>query len=74
MTEPTFRLNDILGHMKIVSVQERRGDKIYLGAYSIDYDRYGVERSRTEVNFNCVVDCGDEATAMSMDKLSVRDK
>lgn len=68
MSEPTFCLNDILGHVQLVSVQERRGDKIYLGGYSIDYDFQGSERSRSEVRWNVVVDCSDEATAKSLSK------
>lgn len=70
MSEPTFRLDDMLGHCKLVSVQERRGDKIYLGGYSIDYDKHGIERGRTKVRWNVVVDCGDLATARSLDKQS----
>jgi hypothetical protein len=72
MDEPTFCLNDLLGHVQLVSVQERRGEKIYLGGYSIDYDYQGRERSRSEVRWNVVVDCGDVATAMGLDSQANR--
>jgi hypothetical protein len=68
--ELTFRLEDMLGHCKLVSVQKRIGDKIYLGGYTIYYDQYGVERNRSEVRWNVTVDCGDVETAMSLDKQS----
>lgn len=55
MDEPTFMLDQISGHIEMVSVQEKRGRETWLGGYSIEYDRYGVERSRSPVRWNVVL-------------------
>jgi hypothetical protein len=60
----TFKVADLFGYNKIVSVAERRGENIYLGGYSIQYDRDGVEVSRSPVRWNVLVDCGDAKTAV----------
>ena len=51
------------GQRRLVTTHKRVGNKVYLGGYSIDYDRNGIEVSRTENRWNCVMDCGDNKLA-----------
>lgn len=65
-----INIEDLFGWVQLVSTQERRGTRIYMGGYSIRYGRDGNERSRTENTWNCYVECGDGKTTDQMLRLS----
>jgi hypothetical protein len=66
VTESSAIMIDVFyGYMKLVHVRERHGSRIWLGGYSITFDREGNEISRTPVTWNGMVDCGSIGLAMS---------
>lgn len=62
-------LDVLLGSIKIVQVAEQRGTDIWMGGYSIHYDRHGKETHRTETKWNCRVECYDRKTVRQMVRL-----
>lgn len=66
MSSDLINLDFLYGHCELVQVQERVGDKIHMGGYTIEYDRNGIEKSRSAIRWNVTVHCGDEATARSL--------
>lgn len=58
MTTPSgvmVSVDDIFGWVQLVRVEKVEDGRLYLGGYSIRYDRQNKEVSRTPVTWNCVL-------------------
>lgn len=66
----TIAIDILYGHRELVQVREVRDGKLWLGGYSIGYDRNGVETGRTPVSWNCALYC--EGAAVDINGQIVR--
>lgn len=58
MTTPNgvmINIDDVMGWVQLMRVEKVEDGRLWLGGYSIRYDREGKEVSRSPVQWNCTI-------------------